>query len=142
MLISFLFISCHLLNIFYMINCVHDAVLANNGKECKIAQLVYCIGREAELYNMSYIIFNVPVISSLFAFNIIIQKRGSYCDDNYDRYVSLQIHHLLGFLGTYYTGRFFKQKWNCNSESPIGMLKFKAFQDLQVFHICLHEYDS
>lgn len=102
MLISFLFISCYLLNIFYMINCVHDAVLANNGKECKIAQLVYCIGREAELYNMSYIIFNVPVISSLFAFNIIIQKRGSYCDDNYDRYVSLQIHHLLGFLGTLY----------------------------------------
>lgn len=141
MLISFLFISGHLLNIFYMINCVHDAVLTNNGKECKIAQLVYCIGREAELYNMSYIIFNVPVISSLFAFNIIIQKRGSYCDDYYDRYVSLQIHHLLGFLGTLYW-QVFQVEMELQFRESNCMLKFKAFRDLQVFHICLHEYDS
>lgn len=46
---------------------------------------------------VQYVIYNVPVISSfIFAFNIIIKKRGSYCDE-YDRYVSLDPSFIMSF---------------------------------------------
>lgn len=46
---------------------------------------------------VQYVINYVPVISSfIFAFNIIIKKRGSYCDE-YDRYVSLDPSFIMSF---------------------------------------------
>lgn len=50
---------------------------------------VYILMRDRISLYSTYVIHYVPVISSfIFAFNIIIKKRGSYCDE-YDRYVSL-----------------------------------------------------
>lgn len=59
---------------------------------------VYILMRDRISLYSTYVIHNyVPVISSfIFAFNIIIKKRGSYCDE-YDRYFSLDPSFIMSF---------------------------------------------
>lgn len=58
---------------------------------------VYILMRDRISLYSTYVIHYVPVISSvIFAFNIIIKKRGSYCDE-YDRYVSLDPSFIMSF---------------------------------------------
>lgn len=61
---------------------------------------------------VQYVIYYVFVLSFfIFVFDIIIQKRGSYCDE-YDRYVFFDLLFIMSFrdIGL-------KQKWNCNLEN-------------------------
>lgn len=73
---------------------------------------VYILMRDRILLYSTYVIYYVFVISFfIFVFNIIIQKRGSYCDE-YDRYVFFDLLFIMSFrdIGL-------KQKWNCNLEN-------------------------